>query len=435
MQRRDFLKRGSLAAAGAVTLPYILPQGRLFAATGARKANHVVFCLFAGGVRNLESVHMQDGNLMRCMFNGTQNISSDILPGLDPVPASPLPLPLQNYGTLYKEFRYAQGPTGHYNGHATAITGVYTQTDLDVRANPLNPTVFELYRKHNSPTQTALNSWWVSNTLGPYVALNYSNAEGYGAAYGGNFISPQTFIEAGYNALANPKTFSASEESIIAEIRNFVDQNFNTQYINGAAGVTNDHADKIALQSFIADTFNKAANGLFINPWQLPNVNLMNGDMYNIFFAEEILKQFKPELLVVNMQGVDICHSNFTQYANNLRKADYAVAHLWQTIQNTPGLANDTIMIIAPEHGRNLNPNSLVDAYGRKALDHTSDNTSREIFCMVVGPPSVIKQGQTITQTTGQSIDIIPTIAGILGFDTQIPGGTLTGSFLHQAFV
>jgi hypothetical protein len=92
-------------------------------------------------------------------------------------------------------------------------------------------------------------------------------------------------------------------------------------------------------------------------------------------------------------------------------------------------------MIIAPEHGRNLNPNSLVDAYGRKALDHTSDNTSREIFCMVVGPPSVIKQGQTITQTTGQSIDIIPTIAGILGFDTQIPGGTLTGSFLHQAFV
>jgi hypothetical protein len=65
----------------------------------------------------------------------------------------------------------------------------------------------------------------------------------------------------------------------------------------------------------------------------LPNVNLMNGDMYNIFFAEEILKQFKPELLVVNMQGVDICHSNFTQYANNLRKADYAVAHLWQTIQ------------------------------------------------------------------------------------------------------
>ena len=55
-----------------------------------------------------------------------------------------------------------------------------------------------------------------------------------------------------------------------------------------------------------------------------------------MLFAEEVIREFQPELLVVNMTDVDACHQNFTGYTNNLRKADYAVAHLWDTIQNTP---------------------------------------------------------------------------------------------------
>ena len=177
---------------------------------------------------------------------------------------------------------------------------------------------------------------------------------------------------------------------------------------------------------------------------------IMSNDMYNIYFAEEILKKFKPELMVVNMQDVDICHFNFTQYANNLRKADYSVAHLWYTIQNTPGLANDTILIVAPEHGRNLNGNNSIDEYGRAALDHTADvnvtqgdQMARDIFCMVIGPPSVVKQGQVFSPLNsspafGESTDIVPTIANILGFDTSIPNTFGIKNFstcdLNQAF-
>src|SRR5215467_10714377 len=156
MKRRDFLKKAGAATAGAFAAPYILPSGRLFAATGTRLANHVVFCLFAGGVRNLESVDKNDGNLMRGILNGTEAISPDIAPAMQPLPSSPLAQPLQNYGTLFKDFKYAFGPTGHYNGHATAITGNYTDSNLSIRDNPNMPTVFEYYRKHNSPAQTAL---------------------------------------------------------------------------------------------------------------------------------------------------------------------------------------------------------------------------------------------------------------------------------------
>src|SRR3954462_2406837 len=105
MKRRDFIRKAGVAAAGAVVLPYILPSGRLFAATGARKANHVVFCLFAGGVRNMESVQMHDGNLMPNLLNGSAAISPDIASAMSMLPA-PIATPLQNSGTLFRQFRY-----------------------------------------------------------------------------------------------------------------------------------------------------------------------------------------------------------------------------------------------------------------------------------------------------------------------------------------
>ena len=175
----------------------------------------------------------------------------------------------------------------------------------------------------------------------------------------------------------------------------------------------------------------------------------MNNDMFNILFANEIIKTVKPELLVVNMQDVDICHFKYTDYANNLRKADYAVAQLWKTIQNTPGMADDTVLIIAPEHGRNYYPNTSVDAYGRRALDHTAPTdpnfngdpllqTAREIFCLIVGPPNVVKQNEVKTTIMGESTEIVPAIANLLGFDTGIPGGMIkdwTSCQLRDAFI
>ena len=55
MKRKEFIRNAALTAAGSIVIPYILPSGRLFAATGSRKANHVVFCLFAGGVADSKS--------------------------------------------------------------------------------------------------------------------------------------------------------------------------------------------------------------------------------------------------------------------------------------------------------------------------------------------------------------------------------------------
>ncbi len=441
MKRRDFLKRMGLAAAGAVAAPYILPSGRLFASTGARIANHVVVCLYAGGVRILESVQKADGNLMPAILSGSEAISQDIAMGMTPLPGSPLTQPLQKNGTLYKNFRFAEGPTGHYSAHTVALTGRYTTTDLNLREAPKFPTVFELYRKHSSPTKNALNAWWVSDSLGPYPALNYSSYPGYGSLYGANFIQPTSLISPeGFAGLGNMKSFTAAQRASRNTLRDFFDSNFSGQLNPNEIGVTNGDSDSDRTRDFINSLLTNAANGQYNDPWSV-GAGAMNNDMYNMFFAEEIIREFQPELMVVNMQGVDVCHFDFTRYADNLRKADYAVARLWQTIQSTPGMANDTVLIVVPEHGRNFEPNTVIDSYGRYAIDHTAidnggDQMSREIFCLVVGPNGLVVQDQEINAVKGESIDIVPTVAKVLGFDTDIPVGVQPpGSFLGDAFV
>jgi hypothetical protein len=431
MKRRFFITKAATATAGAMVLPYILPSGRLFAATGTRIVDHVVFCLFAGGVRNLESMQKVDGNLMPNTLLGSESISSDIasaIPSLGTIGSQRL----QEQGTLFREFRFAQGPTGHFSGHSTALTGVYNLVDINIRTRPQSPTIFEYYRKHTDPSTSALNAWWISNSLGPYPALNFSSHPDYGALYGANFIQPASIInQTSYNVLGNPKAFAASEREKVAQMRAFFDENFAGQVNLADAGVFNPESDAAQIDSFIQTAFAEANSGVYNNPW---GTGFMTGDMMNMFAAEKIMQRFTPELMVVNMQDVDVCHGNFTQYAAALHVADYALAHLWQTIQSTPGMANNTILIAAPEHGRNLQPNTVVDQYGRYAIDHTSDATSREIFCLVVGPTGKVVQNQNITQQMGESIDIVPTIAKILGFHDQV-GGMLPGQPLNQAFV
>lgn len=422
-----------MATAGAMVMPYVVPGGSLFAPTGARKANHVVFCLFAGGVRNWESVHKNDGNLMPSMLNGNESISSDIVSSMSSLPSPAISSPLQNFGTLYKEFRYDQGPTGHFNGHYTAITGQYTNSSLSLLERPSYPTVFELYRKHNSPSMSALNSWWITHTNNLYPILNYSNYGGYGPTYGANQLSPNDFFSGrSVQNLINKGNFKAGNEDLQDDIRKFLNGNFGAG-LSTSTGLKNNTEDAEKIEAWIDSVLMDINNGSLNNPWNIPSY--MNGDMYNVYFAEEVLKEFQPELLVVNMFGVDVCHSDFTSYCDAMRRADWAVGHLWDTIQNTPGLANDTVLIVAPEIGRNGTPNTIIDANGRAALDHTNgDPVSKEIFCMVAGPPSVVNQGKVISQEAGRSIDIVPTIANILGFDQEIPG-LLPGNVLNDAFV
>lgn len=414
---------------GLQAFPHLLPASAVNAPSGKRIANHVVFCLFAGGIRNFESIDMAEGNLMPHILSGNNPIAKDIADGIEQLPGASDIMPLQKFGTLYKQFRYNSSKTIHYTAHAASITGVYASNVQLMR--PLNfPSVFEYYRKHSSPSPSALNAWWVSDQAGPFAFLNYSDYQGYGPLYGANMLQPTSFLNSRLNGF---QQFNDKDFESVSNLQTFFNRHAQIRKSElSSHEIENNIYDRLRIEKLLSGLNQEYFTSGFY-PWQMGKG--VNGDIVTMHAATRVLSTFKPELLVVNMQHSDIGHSNFTQYCNNMHKASFAVSQLWNTIQSDPVLKDDTILIIAPEFGRNSEPNNIVDAYGKLAVDHTGDENSKHIFCMIAGPPNLVKQNQVVNEVAGESIDIVPTIAKILGFDSGIPKDILNGRFLHEAFV
>ncbi len=447
MKRRGFLKKAALTTGAIISAPYILPSGRLFANTGTRVANHVVYVLFAGGIRHQESIGQQflsnqgfptEGNIMNNMLSGNAPTAfTEIYDPWTPIVSNPL----SSQGTLFQEVTYSVGPTGHFNGHTVAMTGNYTETGLNLVENPEFPTVFEYYRKHSDPVHSAMNAWWISEGLNPYYTLNYSRHPLYGPMYGANYLRPNTiFGGEGRQQLSSINIYHPDEISKIARIKQLLDNNFD-QSTGVLPGIINTPEDRELIKSFIDTRIEAVSNYTMEIATPGNDYSKLNGDLYTVSAAWQVLDEFAPELMVVNMTNSDVCHDNFTGYVRNLHRADYGVGWLWNKIQSHPILANDTIMVCMPEHGRNLLANNIFDGNGLESYDHSAndeDSNSRRIFSLIVGPSGKVVQGQqlgTEGAPAAEAIDMVPTIGHILGFKDDVPSYLFQGRALEEAFV
>lgn len=422
-----------------MVLPYILPTGRLFAATGSQLAQHVVYVMFAGGVRQQESVLQRyvsdaqnfpvEGNIMLNMLNGAQPMIKQVY-GTDPAgqPRGSAPIPqilgntLQTQGTLFPEVRATTA--GHFSGLNTLLTG-NTGVTQGLRQKPVFPTVFEYLRRHtNTP---ASKVWFIGNRIGNSIPLlNYSEHPQYGMQYGANFLAPNvTFSQAGFTHLGNAKVYHPEEElAPMLQMKYFLNNSYNSNGGIALPEIGNSEQEKQEIREFIRQLYMRQAAGQVVMP---PVAD--NGDLRNVGYACEVMKRFKPALTVINMDAVDGCHSNFTGYLRSLHRADHAVGFLWNYIQTQiPEMANNTIILISPEHGRNLNPNPIQDENDWYAYDH-SDQNSLRVFSLMAGPnvPANLSVGSA-TNPRGLLTDNVLTIAEILGFKADVQAsGLLAG--------
>ena len=203
MKRRDFVKKTAALAAGSVVLPYILPSGSLFAQTNAPLAEHVVYVLFGGGLRQQDSIlqrYLSDsqnfnvaGNILYNMLEGAppaSKIAYGTTPAGQPDGIQPIPKilsqTLQKQGTIFAEMRAISG--GHYGGLNSLVTGSRVEGQ-GLKVRPINPTVFEYARRFGG--YKATDTWLIGNTIGNSVPLlNSSKHPDFGLTYGANFFAP-----------------------------------------------------------------------------------------------------------------------------------------------------------------------------------------------------------------------------------------------------
>ncbi|HEX4888259.1 MAG TPA: hypothetical protein VFV37_09470 [Luteibaculaceae bacterium] len=433
MNRRKFLRNAGLLGAGTVIAPYILPSGRLFAASGEQKAKHVLFVMFGGGVRQQESIlqrYLEDsqpqadgtnpGNIMYNMFEGappTQKIiygNNGVLPGDTPIPKI-LSTTLERMGTTFREVRAMQ--RGHYAGYVSMIQG-QSALGQGLRQKPVFPTLFEYVRRHMGAPASKV--WFIGENIGNSIPLlNYGLNPNYGIKYGANFFAPPvTFGNPGKNSFFGGNIYHPDEEmQYIYKMKYFLDN-----YYRNLGGVLdrlgNTEQEKFQIKKFMERMYQ----------------NSLAGD--EVSCAIEVMREFKPTLTVMNFNaGVDSCHGNFTTYLKELHKSDHKVARLWQAIETIPEMAGQTALVICPEHGRNLNPNPVLDENDLRGFDHSDANTDR-IFAQMVGPniPANVSIGNE-SNPVGTNADCVLTIADILGIKNEVrnagfvPG---TQSFFDQ---
>lgn len=436
-----------MAAGAALTMPYLLPSGRLFAQTGSEKAKHVVFVLFAGGVRQQESMLQRylaesqdlpiEGNIMYNMLTGAppelKIAYGTTTPGGQPggQPISPiLQTPLDQQGTLFPEVRFSKAGTGHFVGLSTGVSGYYGATQ-GLRQRPLRPTIFEYVRRYAGAKATDV--WFVGNGIGNSTPLlNHSEYPGFGSRYAANFFAPNvTFGNRGVEFLKGFKVYHPDEELLpVREMQSFLNNGF-LQSGKEIPHLYNSEAEKFSIKEFIRTTFERLEN----NQVNFPPVS-DNGDLATLGYATEILRWFKPKLMVINMSAVDSCHGSYTSYLKSLHRGDHGIAHLWNFIQTQiPEMAGNTIMIVMPEHGRNLNPNPITDENDWFAFDHDSDANSRRIWTMMVGPnvPANLRVGGP-SNPVGDAADSVMTIADILGIKHDVQSAGLVDFSARSLF-
>jgi hypothetical protein len=429
MKRREFVKNAAAITAGGIILPYILPSGRLFARTNAPKADYVVLVMFGGGLRQQDSIlqryladsqgYQVEGNIMYNMLEGaapSSKIAYGITPSGQPNGSQPIPKllsqSLQKQGLLFAEMRAISG--GHYGGLNSLVTGSRVEGQ-GLKVRPVNPTIFEYARRFGG--YKATDTWFIGNTIGNSTPLlNSSKHPDFGLDYGGNFLAPGvTFGGDGYAALSNAKVYHPQEElDPMYKMKNFLDNTFNIKK-GDMPGIRNTDEEKIRIREFIANTFKRQAAG------HIPMPPVAGGDGYTIGYAAEVLRVFKPKLLVVNLSNIDGCHSNFTGYLQSMHKADHAVGFLWNYIQTQiPEMSGKTIMAYAPECGRNLQHNPIQDENDWYGYDHGDANSLR-IFGGMVGQnvPSDLVIGSE-NSPVGKVTDFALTIADILGFKDEV---------------
>ncbi len=454
ISRRNFLGAAGLAAAGAALGPII--GARKARAGGGFLSRRVVILGIGGGLRRRESLGMAEGATMPNLFGRVPLISgfgsTDAgNPRIAPeyaaaVPALALPTPratpLYTEGTLITNLRYADGAPGHLQGNACLVSGYYNNLENRADARLPVPTLFELHRRaSNAP---ATDAWFVSLFGGFYSALQTSDHPEYGSRFGGSWVSPPSAIQPFLPIVASGRREldigggslpvipdDPDQQAAVRRLRGILDGNapeFPYDRAVFRAGTEDNDALEAHLariygddtyQSFFPDSFGiglqQAGGGID-----------QTGDAQTIYQAEEILREFSPHVMSISLLDVDQCHGDFNAYLRGQQIADACAAHLWNFIQATPGLRDETTLIILPEHGRHLTSNGQnPDSLGRSGIDHgNGDDGDRDVWMLALGPdiraqgpiaPTGISQSGR-TSGSYETIDAVRLGAELMGY-------------------
>ena len=303
--------------------------------------------------------------------------------------------------SLFFPYTVNQGVTSHFNTISSILTGVWQHVDDWGGEKPSNPTLFQQFQSqtHSGPEQT-----WVV-TSNKQLTANISP--------GANVIlSKQLMVEAVERIINGQSSRGRLErEQILAEMTAVLETD--SERIGWGVPSESAFRDPQIKQTFLS------ALTAFIHGPDAP----ATGDELTFLVAREVLRRLAPAMLMINFSDVEVAHSGtYSLHLGGINRTDRLCHRMWEFIQATPSLKDNTTLIVMNEFGRDP------DGSGTNGFfNHRTDTEScRMAWTMVLGPAA--GQPQVVERVVRQ-IDIAPSIASWMGFESTKAAGARLSEF------
>jgi len=174
------------------------------------------------------------------------------------------------------------------------------------------------------------------------------------------------------------------------------------------------------------------------SPWH--NVRL---DSFTYRYAKDYLLTMKPKVMIISLgETDDFAHDgHYDSYLNSAHQTDKFIADLWQTLQNTPGYKDNTVLMITTDHGRGSNSDDWQHHASKQAVQSTMKNLnmfpdgivgSENIWFAAMGP-GVNARGEIKTKQEIKQNQIAATALTLLDED-PIAFNPQAGPIIKEVF-
>jgi len=310
MSRRQFIRHATGAAAGAALGQALQSAAHAGTSTAARR---LIIVVFGGGTRCSESIDDPEHRFIPGLWN-------------EMVPA----------GTLFTNMR-VERTVVHPNSTGSIVSGRWEYEDIDWTRPIEGPSIFEIFRKTLSAADT---STWAFVYASILSQVGYSLDAGYGHAYAGNVVVPPTIPRFAAVQMEREMQQAGSDNRAQLDAARRCAEIARTNSRLSTEGLRSRSA-----REFIDEEFES---------WRSGAVDTS----HDLFLAERAIaciERFAPRVLLVNFGEIDCAHyGSWSRYVDAIRRTDDLTCRLWRAAQRHEAFRNNTLMLVLPDHGREL---------------------------------------------------------------------------------
>ena len=138
--------------------------------------------------------------------------------------------------------------------------------------------------------------------------------------------------------------------------------------------------------------------------------------------AGKVMRVVASSLLFITLHDMDIAHTGaYSLYLEGIQRSDRPCAELWNMVQQNSEYKIKTTMFILMDFGKDVDGDA-----GDNGFQHHWTRGPQTRTTWMRAPGSNVVENRVIDRRV-DSLDLVPTIAGLMGFDTPFAVGRRIG--------